>query len=147
MFISITVTDAWKAYMHGVQGPNTKEQNIPVKEFADQLVWELLNSNYPNNLKRKAADEPLHLSPPKVSRMEGLPCEVMRRLPRSNHSLVSTLTPASAVLHTRCIPAVDMTRSTPRRPCHLCVICEALTSSSCKECRHVELHMSTRARG
>ena len=103
----ITVTDAWKAYKHRVRGPNTKECNIPVKEFADQLVWELLNSNFPDNLKQKA-DEPLNLSPPKVSRMEGPPGEVVRRLPRSIYSLVSTLAPASAVLHTRCIAAVDM---------------------------------------
>lgn len=141
-FIGITVTDAWKAYRHGVRGPNKTERNITVLDFADRLVWELLYSNYPDNVKRKA-ERPLHLSPPKRMRRDDDPPEEVRRSPRSHHTPVSTLTPASAQ-HSRMKAPMIYTYAHPRRRRLPCVICKIQTTITCMEC---EVHVCDDAAG
>jgi hypothetical protein len=129
-FIGLTVTDAWKAYRHGVRGPNTTERKVTILEFTDRLVWEMLNSN----IKRKA-EQPLHLSPPKRVRMDDdhPPAEV-RRSPRAHHSPVSTLTPAS-VQHSRVKAPMNYTYVKPRRTRLPCVMCKNHTTIRCLECQ------------
>ena len=46
--IGICVTDAWKAYRYAFQKQKNCEE-LPIKDFADRLAYELINNTFDNN--------------------------------------------------------------------------------------------------
>jgi len=110
------------------------KRTFAILDFTDRLVWELLHSNYPNNLT--AADEkPLNLPAPKRARVDGnLECVCVSA--SITQTAMSTLTPESMQRsqHTRIVPSIDHSLATPRTTRRTCEICKSLTRTTCEEC-------------
>jgi hypothetical protein len=125
-FIGITVIDAWKAFKHGVR--DKSESNLSAVDFADKLVYELINRSF----KDKAT--PLNLSPPTKIARTAPPAAVAHASITINTSPneVSEITPASAFVHTMQWAAVDPKKG--RAPRQRCQMCGQLTTLYCQEC-------------
>jgi hypothetical protein len=127
-FVGITVTDAWKAFKHGVA--DSSESNLTALDFADKLVFELMKYSF---AEKKT---PLNLSPPvKVARTTPPHAAASNRtitIEEASPNEVSEITPASAFVHTMQFGAIDP--ATGRALRHRCRLCGMHTAVSCREC-------------
>jgi hypothetical protein len=71
--IGICVTDAWKAYRYAFQ-KQKKCEELPIKDFADRLAYELINNTFDNNNGNHVTQMVLSplLSPRRSPRLLGL---------------------------------------------------------------------------
>jgi hypothetical protein len=61
--IEICVTDAWKGYRHAFKDQRSEEE-LPVRDFADRLVYELIHNNFATDNESSIAMSLLPLKSP-----------------------------------------------------------------------------------
>jgi len=156
--IGICVTDAWKAYRYAFQKPKNCEE-LPIKDFADRLAYELINNTFDNNNGNHVTQMVLSpfLSPRRCPRLLGLNqtrddvALIKQNLeihiaettvsPLTSHQTKST---SSKQIQTDVVwmqllelhkhVQQDGTEATGRKIRHRCEFCQSKTGWYCKPC-------------
>jgi hypothetical protein len=141
--IGICVTDAWKGYKYAFR--NTRKEEMTIRDFADQLAYELIHNNFHSDKSINSVKilSPLLQSPrrqsPRFVRKENLVVAV-------TEATVSPLTKSTAsrvnydlmwvkMMELHQHVQQDITEATGRKIRRHCAFCKLKTGWYCKTCK------------